>query len=362
MKKIFNFRQLSIVFPLLIIFVCFIYVLLNNLRSPNNLKVPTPGISNTPVVKLSATPVPANYPTIIPVQQFLPPYSMVQSETISSDVIVATNAKNLLVIYRKNASNGALEPTVISKSAEIVYGHSGSLIAYIEKSNPKTLKVYDIKTGNIINSVNVEAFLPVSSINISPDNKYLVFLGNYNLINRKSSVYSLNISDKLPTTLFSTFATEVVSLPNNFLLLFTSQDALDKSAVIVINRNPPQNIVIDIPHINFYHLSPNHIKLLTQSDTRIQISNFSDGSTTSLQILPHSLSAWVDDQTIIVMERNNTQLILSLINGDNMQKTKTFKITYQGTFQINQITGVIDNQILLTDFSGRSWTIDIPKN
>lgn len=220
-----------------------------------------------------------------------------------------------------------------------------------------TISVININTGIIKKLKGSELLSPISSISVSPDDKYLYIVGSYTPQTNRSIVYRSSVDEFKPVQIFTTSSTHVFALKETIIALETDGEALDSGDVQIIDTSNGE--VLFESNQNWLIISNDKSKVAAILSDRVLVYDINTRKSKEFKIINEGIAAWKDNNIIVFFENTNNRteyFYLDVRSGKKSPYLIVSDLEYNG---VGSIEGIIGNTVYILDMYGKPRKINL---
>lgn len=248
--------------------------------------------------------------------------------------------------------------TVLYSGSIASYDFGEKYLAVLEVDGATdTISVININTGIIKKLKGSELLSPISSISVSPDDKYLYIVGSYTPQTNRSIVYRSSVDEFKPVQIFTTSSTHVFALKETIIALETDGEALDSGDVQIIDTSNGE--VLFESNQNWLIISNDKSKVAAILSDRVLVYDINTRKSKEFKIINEGIAAWKDNNIIVFFENTNNRteyFYLDVRSGKKSPYLIVSDLEYNG---VGSIEGIIGNTVYILDMYGKLRKINL---
>lgn len=251
--------------------------------------------------------------------------------------------------------NGKVE--ILYKGNLKDYSFIGNKVVMIDSNNSSSLSILDLNLKTTT-SISLPEFSPLVSVSYSNNQDLLYLLSNYEIGTKESVLSSIHVPTETVKNIGTFLASEVEFINDNYLLLFTSIDALDSSKVELFDLRTQKEVISIIG--NSYSLSPDKTKVVIQASNKLTVLNITTLNTRSFISSFSEFATWKDQNEISILKSLKEGIELNIIDSSTFEKRGLGIVPNTESVQIREVYGISENILYLRDKKGAVQQIPLP--
>lgn len=250
--------------------------------------------------------------------------------------------------------------TVLYSNPIAFYELGKEYLAVVEidgKTDTDKVSLININTGITKKLKGSELLSPISSISVSPDDKYLYIIGSYTPQTNRSIVYRSKVDEFKPVQIFTTSSTHVFALKETIIALETDGEAMDSGDVQIIDTSNGE--VLFESNQNWLIISDDKSKVAAILSDRVLVYDINTRKSKEFKIINEGIAAWKDNNIIVFFENINNRteyFYLDVRSGKKSPYLILSDLEYNG---VGSIEGIIGNTVYMLDMYGKPRKINL---